>query len=135
MIHSTSRAKLAAALAAGAFSAVALSGPAMARPDSGTITSGADSVTETEWCMGGEVRQGREGDVCVQRTGDTGRARNDVGQLPPAIDSDPGSPTLLADDGLEYIQIGLGALAGAVFTAAAVAALGSRRRQDTPRPA
>jgi hypothetical protein len=65
--------------------------------------------------------------------------RNDIDTplSPSAATPAPVDPPsiVVVDDGLEYVQIGLGALAGAAFTAAGIAALGSRRRQGAPRPA
>jgi hypothetical protein len=70
---------------------------------------------------------------------DAGRLRNDIDTplSPSAATPAPVDPPsiVVVDDGLEYVQIGLGALAGAAFTAAGIAALGSRRRQGAPRPA
>jgi hypothetical protein len=112
MYHHTTR--LASALGTAGLTVLVLAGPAAATPDTGAARN--------------DIGQGP--------TVDVRRMLNDIDTPLPAADPAAGSesgPTVVqVDDGLEVLQIGLGALAGAAFTAAAVAAL---RRRQVPRPA
>lgn len=101
--------RLAAAAAAGAFGALALAGPAVARPDPGPALP-IDGAPQGV---------------------DVGLAKH--GNMPPLTETESG--TLTDDDGVAYVQIGLGALSGAAFTAAAAVVVIGFRRHGTPHPA
>jgi hypothetical protein len=107
--------KLASALGAAGLTVLVLAGPAAATPDTGAARN--------------DIGQGP--------TVDVRRMLNDIDTPLPAADpaagSESGPSVVQVDDGgLEFLQIGLGALAGAAFTAAGITAL---RRRQVPRPA
>lgn len=116
MFQSLSSTQVAAALTIGAFAALAVAGPALADTDQGAARNDTGQAPATD------IRQ----------------LLNDIDTpLPPAKDVGPAAelPTVLnVDGGLEVLQIGFGALAGAAFTAAGVAVV-SRRRHQLPDPA
>ena len=103
-------ARVAAALAAGALSALMVAGPATASIDDGV--AGPDDGTPAGV--------------------DVGLAKH--GNMPPLTDIETGVSSTSSDDGLPYMEIGLGALSGAALTAAAVVAFGARRH-GRPNPA
>jgi hypothetical protein len=126
--------KLASAVGAAGLTVLALAGPSAAAIDPDTGTGAARN------------------DIGATRPTDTGASRNDIGQGPavdvrrmlndidtplPASPAEPqpmSDPTVIRvdDDAIEVLQVGLGVLAGAAFTATGVAAM---RRRQAPHPA
>jgi hypothetical protein len=122
--------KLASAVGAAGLTVLVLAGPSAAATDTGAARNDIGATQPTDTGAGrNDIGQGPVVDVR--------RMLNDIDTPLPASPAEPqpmSDPTVIRvdDDAIEVLQVGLGVLAGAAFTAAGVAAM---RRRHAPHPA
>lgn len=131
----TSGTRLGSALAASAVGALLVAAPAAGAVDG--PGGGAPPTVDVGKLLNSVDGGTDAGGAAPPPTVDVGKLLNSV-DTPPAPAEQPatGIRTVYIDDGLEAVQIALGVIAGAAFTAAGVAAVSMRRhRGDLAHPA